>query len=209
MSNKLFGKARARQRKKEFLKKKLHKEKAVRNVLKTILKYDHPALKTICEAVSPTDPLDFINDMKSVLRASPNGIGLSANQIGVTKRVIVIDPKKNNNFIVMINPTYEVVKETDVETKEEVIKMFEYEEGCLSYPGMFKKNSRPRRIMVKSYDENRKQVDMECKNLESTLVQHEIDHLDGKCLFFDIWKKKQDRDKIIYFKKIIKCPTTD
>ena len=201
MSNKLFGKARASQRKKDFIKKKLHRESVIRKISNTILKYDHPALKTICEPVSPTDDLSFINSMKAALRASQNGIGLSANQIGVTKRVIVIDPKKNNKFIAMLNPTFEVIKETDVDTKEEVIKMFGYEEGCLSYPGMFKKNLRPRKILVKYYDEERKQVEMECKNLESTLVQHEMDHLDGKCLFFDIWKKKQDRDKIIYFKK--------
>jgi peptide deformylase len=201
MSNKLFGKARARQRKKEFIKKKLHRESATRKILSTILKYDHPALKTICEPISSTDDLDFINDMQSVLKASVKGIGLSANQIGVTKRVIVVDFNKNNKFTTMINPTYEIIKETDVDTKEEIIKMFEYEEGCLSYPGMFKKNSRPRKILVKYYDENRKEAKMECSNLESTLVQHETDHLDGKCLFFDIWKRKQERDKIIYFQK--------
>lgn len=89
----------------------------------------------------------------------------------------------------------------DTETKEEIIKLFEYEEGCLSYPGFYKKNFRPRKIMVKCYDENRKQIEMECKNLESTLVQHEIDHLDAKCLLYEMWKKKQDRDKIIYFQK--------
>lgn len=200
MSKKLIGKVRARQRKKEFQKKKLHKEKVIRNALKSILKYDHPALKTICETVSPTDDLSFINDMKSVLRASQKGIGLSANQIGVTKRVIVIDPQKNNKFIVLLNPIFEVVKEmSDREDKTDIIKMFEYDEGCLSYPGMYKKNIRPRKILVKFYDENRKQIEMECKNLEAMVIQHEIDHLNGSCFLYKYWKEKQDRKKIIYF----------
>ena len=99
-----------------------------------------------------------------------NGVGLSANQIGISERVFVmIRDIELNEIIVCFNP--QIIKKY----KEEV----EMEEGCLSYPDLFLKVKRPDRIVVKYEDVNKKVHKVKLSGLASRVFQHEYDHMEG------------------------------
>ena len=117
---------------------------------------------------------ELIKDMNETMHAA-NGVGLSAVQVGVLKRIIVIDVNYDGSpSIILINP--EIVKTKGQE---------EYQEGCLSFPNKFAKVIRPSEVTVKGLNENGKQVTIKAKGLLAEALCHEIDHLDGK-LFVDI-----------------------
>ena len=117
---------------------------------------------------------ELIKDMDETMHAA-NGVGLSAVQVGVLKRIIVIDVNYDGTeSLKLINP--EIVKTKGKE---------EYQEGCLSFPNKFAKVIRPSEVTVKALDENGKQVTIKGKGLLAEALCHEIDHLDGK-LFIDI-----------------------
>ena len=104
-----------------------------------------------------------------------NGVGLSAVQVGILKRVIVIDLYDEKTPIIkIINP--EIIKEKG---KQEV------QEGCLSFPNQFAKVIRPKEVVVKGLDENGREITIRAKDLLAQAFCHEIDHLNGK-LFVDI-----------------------
>jgi peptide deformylase len=137
---------------------------------------DHPALKTVSTPVVFGEDLSFVETMLTVLRVSTNGVGLAANQIGVTKRVIVIwDRARQEKPVVMLNPV--ITRRSD--------RLHSSNEGCLSYPGVD--------AWLMRHDE----VDMTWTTLEGTeesgtfyrrgadVAQHEMDHLDGVCLVGD------------------------
>ena len=99
-----------------------------------------------------------------------NGIGISANQIGIWERAFaMVRDLENNEVIVCFNPR--IVKSYS----EEV----EMEEGCLSYPELFLKIKRPDKIIVKYEDENKKTHKMKLEGLASRVFQHEYDHMEG------------------------------
>ena len=99
-----------------------------------------------------------------------NGIGISANQIGIWERAFaMIRDLENNEIIVCFNPR--IVKSYS----EEV----EMEEGCLSYPELFLKIKRPDKIVVKYEDEDKKTHKMKLQGLASRVFQHEYDHMEG------------------------------
>ena len=203
MSNrKPRGKTLANKMKKEIRKYKLKKELIVKKITGKILKYNDLNLKTACEEVLPTDNVSFIKDMKVVLKSTKNGVGIAANQIGILKRVVVLYPKRIE-MMVMINPEIEIIEEKDDDTGEMIVKKYEHEEGCLSYPNFYTKIKRPRNVKVKYYDENLKEQNVIMNNFESSLVQHEVDHLSGKCLVGDAWEIKQERKDKIYFRKSV------
>ena len=134
---------------------------------------------------------NLMDDMLETMYAAP-GIGLAAIQVGVPKRVIVIDFKwkdksedssiKNHdekkNPMFFINP--EIVEKSSINSK--------YEEGCLSVPGQFAEIERPDKCHVKylNYDGNPKEIFAE--GMLATCIQHEMDHLDG-ILFIDYLSK--------------------
>ena len=103
-----------------------------------------------------------------------NGVGLSAVQVGILKRVVVIDLYDGNKPLKLINPR--IIKQKG---KQEV------EEGCLSFPNQFGKVVRPMEVTVKALDENGKEITIKGKELLAQALAHEIDHLDGN-LFVDI-----------------------
>lgn len=123
------------------------------------------------------------------------GIGLAANQVGVLKRIFVMDVAQregNKEPMVLINPEITWTSE-EQETKEE---------GCLSIPGYFGDVTRPAGIKVKYLTLEGKEEERECTGWESACVQHEIDHLDGilftdhlSKLRRDIILKKMKKDK--------------
>ena len=134
----------------------------------------------------------LMDDMLSTMYGAP-GIGLAAVQIGILKRVIVIDVSKEDekkNPIFLINPkiTYKS-KKTSV-----------YEEGCLSLPGHFAEIERPAECHVDFIDYFGKNKKIQADGILSTCIQHEIDHLNG-ILFID-YLSKLKKDMII--KKLVK-----
>ena len=129
----------------------------------------------------------LLDDMLKTMYAAP-GIGLAAVQIGILKRIIVIDVSKKEekkNPIFLINP------EITYKSKETSI----YEEGCLSLPGHFAEIERPAKCKINYIDYHGKKAELEAEGLMSTCVQHEIDHLNG-ILFID-YLSKLKKDMII------------
>ena len=117
---------------------------------------------------------ELIKDMDETMHAA-NGVGISAVQVGVLKRIIVIDVNYDGKpSIKLINP--EIVKAKGKE---------EFQEGCLSFPNKFAKVIRPNEVIVRGLDENGKPVTIKGKDLLAEALCHEIDHLDGR-LFVDI-----------------------
>ena len=97
-----------------------------------------------------------------------NGVGLSAVQVGVLKRVVVIDIDDDNGVKVLINP--QITK-----TKGE----HEVEEGCLSFPNQYAKLMRPKEVTVEALDRSGKKITIKAKDLLAQAIAHECDHLDG------------------------------
>ena len=126
---------------------------------------------------------DTIKNMIEFMKES-NGVGLAAPQIGDSRRFLVIgfDDVKP---MALINP--EII-ETSME--ENV-----YEEGCLSIPGMYAKVTRPERIKVQAWNERGRPFNLEAEGMLATVIQHEIDHLNG-VLFIDHLNDKQ-KEKIL------------
>jgi peptide deformylase len=122
----------------------------------------------------------LMDDMLETMYNAP-GIGLAAIQVGVPKRVIVMDLSREDE---KKNPLYFVNPEIITNSNHDAA----YEEGCLSVPGQFAEISRPDRCKVKylDYDGNEKILDTE--GLLATCIQHEIDHLEG-ILFIDYLSK--------------------
>ena len=122
----------------------------------------------------------LMDDMLETMYAAP-GIGLAAIQVGVPKRVIVLDLASKDETK---NPMYFVNPEIVDKSKNNTI----YEEGCLSVPGQFAEIERPDRCHIKYLDYYGKEKEIEAKGMLATCVQHEIDHLEG-ILFIDYLSK--------------------
>ena len=118
--------------------------------------------------------LTLIEDMIETLHKN-NGIGLAAVQVGVLKRIIVIDTyeEENKGLLVLINP--EIIKIKGEQTVEE---------GCLSFPNKFGKIVRPQTVTVKALNEKGEHIKIIGKDLLAQAMCHEIDHLNGE-LFID------------------------
>ena len=129
----------------------------------------------------------LMDDMLETMYEAP-GIGLAAIQLGVLRRVVVIDLSKDgekNNPLYLVNP--EIIHRSE--------KMAIYEEGCLSLPGQFAEIQRPSECHVKYLDYTGNQKELKADGLLSTCIQHEVDHLDG-ILFID-YLSKLKKDFII------------
>ena len=123
----------------------------------------------------------LLDDMRETLKVA-DGCGLAAPQVGVNKRLVIVDGRDLSDtydylkdFVrVMINP---VVVEESEETCE-------YSEGCLSVPGIYAEVTRPSKIRVEYYNENLEKVEEEFDGFACRMVQHELSHLEGN-LFVD------------------------
>lgn len=146
----------------------------------------HPVLKKIAEPVSGvTDELRKLMDDMLDTMYSARGIGLAAPQVGVSKRVIVMDidqpdsddpeaaPQKGKPRF-FVNP--EIVWSSDEQNV--------YNEGCLSVPGQYAEVERPEKVKVKFLDYDGTEKTIDCDGLLATCIQHEMDHLNG-ILFVD------------------------
>ena len=133
--------------------------------------------------VAKEDNLDFIEKMKKVLFVSEKGVGLAAPQIGVLKKVIVLDPKKENKIKVMINPR---ITEISQETNN-------VSEGCLSYPDIYVPVDRANKIKVEYFTTLFEKKEEEFIGFEARIIQHEVDHLIGVCLVGEVWKESKEK----------------
>jgi len=155
----------------------------------TIVKYPEKVLK---EKTAPVRDIDgdlqkLIDDMIETMYAAP-GVGLAANQVGVSKQLAVIDVSARDEkcpLIVLVNP--EIVRlEGEVEA----------EEGCLSVPDYTTVLKRALKVCVKGLDREGRPVEIEAEGLLARALQHEVDHLNG-VLFID----RMGRIKREFFKK--------
>jgi len=160
--------------------------------IRKILKFPDQDLRIKAKPVETfDDELKTLTDDMFETMHSVNGIGLAATQIGVAKQVAVIDisPEKNEPLVI-VNPAIQIL---DSSKKED------YDEGCLSVPGFFEKISRPSDIKLTYQDLNGKKQEIKPEGLLTKVVQHELDHLNGR-LFVDHiseLKRRRIRNKIV------------
>tara|TARA_B100000767_G_C19676697_1_gene497695 strand:+ start:91 stop:612 length:522 start_codon:yes stop_codon:yes gene_type:complete len=121
----------------------------------------------------------LMDDMLDTMYSAP-GIGLAAIQIGIPKRIIVIDLSKEDEKkpLYFVNP--KIISKSNINAT--------YEEGCLSVPGQFAEIDRPDKCIINYLDYNNKQQELKAEGLLATCIQHEIDHLEG-ILFIDYLSK--------------------
>jgi peptide deformylase len=149
------------------------------------VKYPDPVLQQPGEPVTEFDAelRKFVANMFETMYAS-QGIGLAAQQVGVAKRVTVIDlgqGKDPAQKLVLINP--EIIFREG--------KQYE-EEGCLSFPEIREKIARAAKVRIRAQDEKGKWFEMDGEELLSRAFQHEIDHLDGMLFVFRMSALKRD-----------------
>lgn len=139
----------------------------------TLLPDTDPILRQVAEPVT-----EFGDDLRQLvaamapIMAEHNGIGLAAPQVGISKRVILAKVKEIENFT-LINPEI-------VETEGE----FKFREGCLTFPGLFFDVKRAQKVTVRYQNIDGNHHEATLTNLAAVVIQHEVDHLNGK-LFID------------------------
>lgn len=163
--------------------------------------YGNKVLRQKAETIEKIDQsvLDLARDLKDTLETEENGVGLAANQIGVARRMFILNlPSLEINNMVFINPEIiEKSEETDT-----------CEEGCLSIPGIETTVTRPVAITLKALTLEGEEIEYECEGFLARAVQHETDHLNA-ILFVDrtspikktILKKKLNKLKAIGLKQ--------
>ena len=162
--------------------------------VKTILTEPNKLLRQVSLPVEKVgkEEQKLMNDMLETMYAA-NGIGLAAIQIGIPKRIIVMDISKDGNMnepLYFVNP---VVKNKDILKST-------YEEGCLSVPNQFAEIDRPKNCEVEYLNYNGEKKLLKAEGLLATCIQHEMDHLEG-ILFIDYLSKLK---KTMIIKKLSK-----
>ncbi len=137
--------------------------------VREIVKVGNDVLRRKSRRITEIDQetLEVIQDLKDTLYAG-DGVGLAAPQIGVLKRVFIIDLRDGSDPLILLNP--KIIKKIG---KHEDI------EGCLSYPGYQGTVVRPRRVVVSGMNEKGKLVQYEAEGFMARAICHETDHLDG------------------------------
>jgi len=150
-----------------------------------ILKYPHPTLKKRSETVSliDEDVKRLIHDMRETMYAA-GGIGLAACQVGVSRRVIVLDVSPmdpQRSFFALINPKI-ICEEGETD----------HEEGCLSVPDYLEKIKRKEKVWVKGLSPEGKEIEIEGDGILAIALQHEIDHTDGILILDRVSRLKRE-----------------
>ena len=166
--------------------------------VKTILTEPNKLLRQISKSVKEVgkEERQLMDDMLETMYAA-NGIGLAAIQIGIPKRIIVMDLSKDENKKeprYFVNP---VIKKSDSSKST-------YEEGCLSVPNQFAEIDRPKKCEVEYLDYSGEKKLLIAEGLLATCIQHEMDHLEG-ILFIDYLSKLK---KSMIIKKLSKTKST-
>jgi peptide deformylase len=150
-----------------------------------IVKYGDPVLIQRAEEVTEFDKdlHKLIDNMFETMYAAP-GVGLAAPQVGILKRLFVMDCSSGKNpkqKIALINPVIEI--EEGDQTGDE---------GCLSFPGIYVQVKRPQRVIVRAQDINGSEFKLDVMDLEARCVEHETDHLDGELFIEYLSPLKKD-----------------
>jgi peptide deformylase len=159
-----------------------------------IITYPNPILRKVAKPVQNiTDDVVKLSENMVERMCLARGAGLAANQVGISLRLIVLDPqlKKNNEPIIILNPSI-IEKDT-----EDIVE----EEGCLSVPKYFDFVKRSKKVLVNGVELSGESVEIECDGHLARAFQHEIDHLNG-IVFIDylspikktLFKKKYLKD---------------
>ena len=150
-----------------------------------ILIFPDPRLRTVAKAVEEVnDSLKKLTEDMLETMYEGSGIGLAATQVDVHKRVIVIDiSEKKDEPLVLINPVLKKVIDPELKT---------YSEGCLSVPGFYEELERPSEIEISFQDVNGQDHMLITNGLLSVVVQHEMDHLEGKMMVDSISNVKRE-----------------
>lgn len=148
-----------------------------------ILRYPNPFLRKKAKAVKKIDEKirKLIKNMIETMHAAP-GVGLAAPQIGESIRLFVVDTGEGP--FAVINPK--------IKSKSKIMQTFE--EGCLCLPGIVGPVSRPSKITVEGLDRLGKKITIEADGYLATILQHEIDHLDGIVFIDKVKDKTQIRE---------------
>lgn len=141
--------------------------------LRQLRYYDDEVLRKKCKEVKEIDDHIrlILNDMVDTLHSIEDGVAIAAPQVGILKRLVVIDMGKG--LIKLINPV--IIEEKGTQ---------HCIEGCLSFPGRIGKTIRPKNVIVKAFNENGKEITLKGNGDMAKCLCHEIDHLDG-ILFID------------------------
>ncbi|HEX8091772.1 MAG TPA: peptide deformylase [Blastocatellia bacterium] len=153
-----------------------------------VVKYGDPVLTQRAEEVTEFDARlgKLVDDMFETMYGAP-GVGLAAPQVGILKRLFVMDCSSGKNKkqkVALINPVIET---------EEGEQMGE--EGCLSFPGIFFQVKRPARVVVRARDMDGSEIKLDVIDLEARCVSHETDHLDGELFISYLSPLKRDLTK--------------
>ena len=152
----------------------------------TILNYPDPRLHTVAKPVKEVSAeiSRLIADMAETMYAAP-GIGLAATQVDQHIQLIVIDTsKEQNDLLVLINP--KIVVKSGLQ---------DFEEGCLSVPGVYEMVTRAEKITVEALDRQGKKFKLNAEGLLAVCIQHEMDHLLGKVFVEYLSPLKRNRIK--------------
>ena len=157
-----------------------------------ILVFPDPRLRTLAEPI-----MDFDDSLKKLSEDmletmyEGSGIGLAATQVNVHKRIIVVDiSEEKNSPLILVNPTLKKIINPEKKS---------YSEGCLSVPGFYEELLRPSSVEINAYDVNGNEVNRVTEGLLSVVIQHEMDHLDGKMMvdFISNIKREMIRKKLL------------
>jgi peptide deformylase len=156
-------------------------------MIRRILTFPDPILATAAVPVRILDgqTVALLDDLAETMYAAP-GIGLAATQIGVAERVIVLDVPETDGvagtgLLKLVNP---VIAERD--------GVITWEEGCLSVPDFTAMVERARRILLRGWTPEQKEIELEATGLLAVALQHELDHLDGKLFLDHLSRLKRD-----------------
>ncbi len=152
-----------------------------------IITLPDPRLRQVSAPVERVDReiLQLLDDMLETMYEAP-GVGLAAIQVAVAKRVVVVDPAKKDEPktpFFLINPEIVWVSE----------ELSSYEEGCLSVPDYFEDVQRPARVRLRHLDREGKAQEIEADGFLATVVQHELDHLEGGLFIDHLSRLKRER----------------
>jgi peptide deformylase len=152
-----------------------HNDETIMSLLK-VLKYPDPRLRNKAKPVESFDGKlsEIVDDMFETMYTD-NGVGLAATQVAINMRIFVADPQDDSGQkpFHLINPEITLAE-----------GHFKHQEGCLSVPGIYEKVERANHIIVKAFDKNGEVIEMEKEGFHAVIIQHELDHLNGK-LFID------------------------
>jgi peptide deformylase len=150
-----------------------------------ILKYPHPGLKKKCEKVERIDEevRKLICDMRETMYHA-SGIGLAACQVGISRRIIVLDVSPldpERDFFALINPEV-ICEEGEIE----------FEEGCLSVPDCSEKVKRREKVRVRGLSPEGEEIEVSGEGITAVALQHEIDHINGLLILDRISRLKRE-----------------